>query len=1136
MGISSIAMRKTWGVAIMLKNIPVIKRLTVAPDSPSSSQASPKKNRENWLEEFDASGISPELALANVEWVSGDEAIEFFLADVIAKNQANQTYLTAENSRLVKRYQFLADGGWAARPELCPVPYLKPINPRRDYQDPEKIIKYETPRNSQALPLFPEIPITFIERACIAHNIDPLTLATEIKKLWEERNNPTQTTLSGYSSISKKPGAGSDSPRRSQSEGSRPKPLPAPYGQNSQESNSNFPKSISTEASYEFLANTLETCNSAIGHYLSAGSNNLFWPAWAACGGPILITEGLKKALASIENGLPAIALRGVSCWNIPNYKTLKPELASIATGTILIAFDQDEKPKTRSNVSAQAKALGDAIEALGGTARFLRWDGAVGKGLDDFLMAAPWQSRGSIVIGLVAEALDLQTYRRAATIAKAAAMRAYAPVPSAQRETTGEYLPQLPPVRRGAIQWLDAPMNSGKTVRMGADWVRPWVASGGLAVVLSPLNSLGAQTAQDWDLPHIHDYKTDSDSRQALEADISQRGGIVACFNSVHRVLSLLHGDRPLLLIIDEAAQVLTDACEGGTLKGNWAERWGQFIELAKRASAIALAEAGLDQATIDLVKALSGFPLVLGNRHHKQIEHWKVGIYRATPLSGFWAEILSYVMAGNRAITVSSSQVAGKRLEQAAIDHGITVIRIDSETNESGRFREFFENPDQWIRTVAPQLLILSPSAKTGLSIEGGVSVDNAYFGKVFGYFPSLDTDTHLQLLGRYRPAVPRVIWCPAFINPSPGEKPNRLAITDEIAGEAANYAKVGGFEQSESNNDESAIAHFLAYRRSRRWAQKIAPDQSLAERLTASGHKVEIFRNGNRIEEIETLWNEIKERLARADSELFASLTIDPEINTLKWANEVLKGIDSTYIDRCKANKLRTISRFSGLDWNCPELWYAGFFSPGIGDNCGPLAPGAALWAEASHYQTLWAEDIQESKSILTKRLKASHLLPTNGPRAALAAIFRPLVEKLLAAGEVAPGGAVEAEIKKLALTYTDNLARYWRLSIADEQSDTAIANKIIKKFGLTLTRSRRVSIGGKRAWIYSLEASPTWRNLVAARELALAGGEGTKVLNSSFNKFVPDNPPPDPQSPPNEGRGPTSPQREDDFWAA
>jgi len=173
-------------------------------------------------------------------------------------------------------------------------------------------------------------------------------------------------------------------------------------------------------------------------------------------------------------------------------------------------------------------------------------------------------------------------------------------------------------------------------------------------------------------------------------------------------------------------------------------------------------------------------------------------------------------------------------------------------------------------------------------------------------------------------------------------------------------------------------------------------------------------------------------------------------------------------------------------------------------------GPLAPGAALWAEAEHYKAIWGDDAKEAQQILTQRLRAAHLLPTGGARAALASIFRPLVETLLEAGEVAPGGAVEGQIKALALTHSEQLRRFWRLSVTADQSDTAIANKIARKFGLTLARSRRVINGvtatgkPKQEWVYSIEADPVWRALVGARKWALE--QCTNSLNEAFSRFV------------------------------
>ena len=964
-----------------------------------------------WLTEFAASGISPELALANVEWLEGRGAIARFLADALPEQRQN-SHLNADGAALQRRYSNFWDGAWFARSELCPVPYAKPVKSRID-RESGKPIKYETPPKAQSLPLFPVLP----------------------------------------------------------------------------------------------------------GH------------SWEGFDGPLAITEGLKKALTLGGLGLPTVALRGVTQWARPRMpgdigRVLYPEIAAAVAGrTVYIAFDQDKKVKTRFNVSNQGVKLARAIAAAGGEVRVLDWDGGKGKGIDDLLMGASECDRVAVLEELKKRSLTLKQYQRRATIARAQSILA-APPPVASVTSEGEYLPTLPALQAGAVQWLDAPMNSGKTYQIGRSWVAPWVASGGVAVVLSPLNSLGMQTAQDWDLPHIHDYKTDGLSRRALEADISSRGGIVACFNSVHRVLSLLPGDRPLLLVIDEAAQVLDGAGEGGTLRGVWAERWEQFITLAQRAAdsgAIALAEAGIDWATINLVKQLSGAGAVVGIRHIKEAQPWPVTLHQATPLSSFRAALLESLGStsldgGDNVLFVTSSQAEGRRLEKAAIASDIAVVRIDSETNEGGRYRDFFECPEAWLYEAQPQLLILSPSAKTGLSIEGGVSVEGAYFDRVFGYFPSLDTDTHLQLLGRYRPSVPRVIWCPAYIQPGVNEKPNKLAITSDLEIEAANYARAGGFTQSAADSDDGAIAQFLAARRSRRWAQKVRPCGALVDALDAAGHVVDIKRGGDAHDLIIEQWRGIKETLAREDSALYAGIQLK-DSHTAKWANEVMAGLDSTYLDRCTAEKVRVSLRFPGLNWDDAPLWYVAQFAPRNpstakeGDDprtSGPLAPGAALWAESYYCSALWAEDTTEARELLTQRLKAIHLLPYNGVRADIAAIFRPLVETLLEAGEVVPGGDVEGQIKALALKYGDQLRRYWRLGVAADQSDTAIANKVARKFGLTLSRSRRIVFGvtatgkPKQEWVYAVTADPVWRALVAARRWAI--DNSTNLLNQPISEFV------------------------------
>lgn len=843
------------------------------------------------------------------------------------------------------------------------------------------------------------------------------------------------------------------------------------------------------------------------------------WQGTLRSSSPVVLVEGVKKAQSCIEQGTPAVALRSVTQWHSKGSRNLYPELAELCKGgrEILIAFDQDPKLKTRAGVSKQAELLGNAVERAGGKARFIVWDASQGKGIDDALAALPEEDRADWLNSRASKALTPKEYRRLASVAQAKGVLA-APEPVATHISEGEYLPKLPRLTWGAAHWLSAAMNSGKTVRIGEDWVKPAIAAGWIVVVLTPLVSLGQQVAGDedgetpedrgWNLPHIHDYYLDANSQQALRADIRARGGIVACFNSAGRVQSLIPQDSPMLLVVDEAAQVFTDAAEGGTLKQDWANTWEAGIALMQRAAAngaIVLSEAGIDSDTIQLVERLSGAGQTIGIRHHRKAQPWDVWIDKATPLSGWRAQLLAELKAGKRILYVCTSQEEAERLEMAAKRAGIDVDRVDAKTNEAGRYRDFFKKPKPWLYKRRPQLLILTPTAKTGLSIEGGVSAEDAYFDQVWGYFPALDTDTQMQLLGRYRPPVPRFVWAPAYIAPEYGENP--YGGRRELMTEAARYAAAAGFEQAPADKDNDAIHSYLAARRRRRWAQKITAADALADALEGAGHSVVLVKDGSAHKETAALWTDIKEAIARDRSDFHAGLKVDPSSHTLDWAQQILKGTDSTYEQRCRAAKVRMMARFPGLDWDSSKLWYAAAFCPKT-ESRGPVASGAALWAESEHIQLLWLKDASEARRVLSQRLKAAHLLPTASPRAALAAVFRPMVEALFRAGRIVPGGKAELQIKAVGLKYRAEVRQYWRLTIDESQSEEAISAKICKKFGFEVSRQDKIRHDGRQAWTYEVKASPEWLALVEARKRCLA--MGTDLLEGSINKFVPPSP--------------------------
>jgi hypothetical protein len=823
---------------------------------------------------------------------------------------------------------------------------------------------------------------------------------------------------------------------------------------------------------------------------------------------PLIITEGFKKALALVELGFPAIALRGVTQWHPKGQRCLWPEIAALVKERkVAVAFDEDEKPRTRQAVGQQAQQLGTAIAVAEGQPCHLNWEGQLGKGIDDALVALPREDRGRWLAEKVEAALTPKEQRRQRAIANSKAILAQAE-PDYQFYGAGPgYMGPLPHLTPGVIHWIAANMGSGKTVRIGADWARPLADAGGLSVVFAPLNSLGQQVAQSWGFPHIHDYGADADSQQALMMDIRASGGVVACPNSAPRIEQLIPQSCPLLVVIDEAGQTLADAANGGTLKDRYSNCWESVIRLLRRAIAdggsIALAEAGIQQDVIHLVQLVSGCDRTYGIRYQRSAPPWPVTLYRATPVSDFRCGILA-AAALRPQVVVTTSQAEARRLERAARRMGIErVERIDSTTNEAGRYREFFENPDLWLATHCPQLLIISPSGKTGLSIEGGVDAADAYFEQVWGYFPSLDLDTHKQLLGRYRPAVPRQIWAPAYIQPDPGEKAYRWQIAGELDQQQARYAAAAGFAPAPPDRDDAALKEFLAARRQRAWASKIRAADALADALIASGHDVEVITTGvMKDREITELWDEVKGELAHEDAIYHAGLTIDPSIHTPSWASKIARSSDTSHEQRCLAAKVRMLTLFPGIDWDSMEIWYGAVFRPRDKD-FKPAAAGARLWAEGDQVVQIWERDRIEAATILEKRLKAVHLLPQGGLRAAAAAAFKPLVAKLLALGKVEPGCPIAEEIKVLALRYAAELKRLWRIVIHADQSAVAVACKIARKFGLVLGRDSRIGGRGQQQWRYRIACDPLWTALVAARQQALGGSPETfnPPLNSS-----------------------------------
>ena len=984
---------------------------------------------EDWmLADFRQSAIPDRLTTANVQVLCGDDAIQAILEDKIAQSQTVTSYITVGVQRLLKIYEPLRDGMWCTREGI---PYAKPFHPRPDPHKLGKTIKYETPPGAVAEPILPRV--------------DDVTAATLY-----ERYDVT--------------------------------PLP---GQD-------------------------------------------FWTVVEQNNLPVAIAEGLKKALALIAHGIPAIAVRGITQWHVKGSLQLHAALERFATKgrRLFIVFDQDTKPRTIANVHRQVKQLGRVLDCHGCQVRCPIWQPQEGKGIDDVLyrysdaakaagsgdtvntetseqpsevtkgfstlvrshqhyqdpnyqdpIACPSPDRACQLTGaerlheLLNAAPTLKQYKRSGQIAAAlnAIHRHNALTFPIERRTEGPYLPPLPELTPGVIHVVDATMNTGKTYRIGCDWVHTALTEDKHVLVLSPLNALGQQTAQDWGILHIHDQGTTGQRQRDFWNAVRQRPGLVLCPDSIGK-LPEWFWTKPVVLIVDEGNQVTEHICQGDTFNSRYGAILKQIVSVAKHAiasgGAIVLSEDGLPNRAVQFWQAISESLAVRCFQHRKQGISWDCHVFSGQA-SGFRQRLLHRIEQGSRLLVVTSSQREAKRLDRILQGQGIHTTRIDSETNEGETFNLFFKDPDRWLQVNQPEVLILSPSAKSGVSIEGQVAVEDAYFDEVWAYFPALSTDTHLQLLGRYRPAVPRQIFIPPFITGTAEEAlGSPRAIKQRLSQNLITLARLFdiGTRDHPLAGVESAIVDYLTVARTVSGSQKAIAQAALIDRLDGAGHCV-TAATVSAHKATAQLWHAtqkqiwLEEALEIAEAEPQAGHTPD-------WAHRTLNGMESSREVRLIAYKVLYRAEFPGIDFNDADECY-----DVLCNNYGALRRGVLLQAQAENLEAVKNCDLKIMESILASSIRAPHQLPRRYVKAGIIAKLGVL--KLLDGNPWTNYDKRAIAIKQVALRFIHEV-RYWlNLTINPDQTPCQIANKLVKRLGLEVVAiSRPGRRNRKRARRYAL----------------------------------------------------------------
>jgi uncharacterized protein DUF3854 len=107
---------------------------------------------------------------------------------------------------------------------------------------------------------------------------------------------------------------------------------------------------------------------------------------------PLWIVEGMKKALAVMQLGLPVVGIESAWGWHVKGSRALLPDFASIALRGRLIELVPDSDAQTNPMIARSMRQLADALRAAGARPRLVRVPAAGAKkvGIDDYLMTIP--------------------------------------------------------------------------------------------------------------------------------------------------------------------------------------------------------------------------------------------------------------------------------------------------------------------------------------------------------------------------------------------------------------------------------------------------------------------------------------------------------------------------------------------------------------------------------------------------------------------------------------------------------------------------------------------------------------------------------------------------------------------------
>jgi hypothetical protein len=501
----------------------------------------------------------------------------------------------------------------------------------------------------------------------------------------------------------------------------------------------------------------------------TAARSVAFWAWIRAKKIPITTTEGIKKALSLLTLGIPAISVPGV--W-MATHRTnpngirelqrheLSPTIAAFSSCSLTIAFDSDEKQKTRRTVGKAIDRLAFAAMAAGfKKITIAEWDTTLGKGIDDVA------ANGHDAASIIAAATPYALHRAKAYMDLGDRYPISRYIPCSEF-VGGKYLPAIP-LPAAQIIGIRAAMGTGKSETIAA-WLQEWrsVNHDGVAILPTYRNSLGRSLADRFGIDlHIDDV---------ARYGAAGLQDFWACVDSL--VSPKFNPDdwrgRPLFIVWDELNQQVWSWLTSETHAHRRTEiltNLSLLLTIARQhpQSVIVAADEMLSDSSLMMIEAMIGHelqPYIIDSERPKKPRNAVV----YDDATDWVNELLKAVRRGDKCLIHTSGQRCDSKygsinlqrlIDEHCPGHG-GILRLDSETTGTANSDASIAMKDLNAALQRYQVTIATSVIESGSSIDRNIPIDSVWAISHGNGSPEF---SFRQMIERYRGDCDRHIYVP-------------------------------------------------------------------------------------------------------------------------------------------------------------------------------------------------------------------------------------------------------------------------------------------------------------------------------------------------------------------------------------